>query len=58
MWMDEPLEVMKIKSAKHKGYCQGIAIHNIDKAEVLLNYLTSFAKFPAVNGAEYPSITT
>lgn len=22
------------------------------------NYLTSFAKLPAVNGAEYPSITT
>lgn len=28
------------------------------EAEVRFNYLTSFAKFPAVNGAEYPSRTT
>lgn len=49
---------MKRKSGTHKVYWQGIAIHEIYKAEVLFHYLTSFAKFPAVNGAEYPSKTT
>jgi len=50
----EPSEVIKIKD----GHRERITIWKIHKSEVTFHYLTSFAKFPAVNGAEYPSITT
>jgi hypothetical protein len=43
------------------GVCSnfyGINIFKIHKDKALFHYLTSFAKFPAVNGAEYPSKTT